>query len=63
MLSLGGHTFVIEWKGSGAAAHVALAAEQLRIHAAGLSDDVIPLVAVPFMGPVARDRCEKAGVA
>jgi hypothetical protein len=63
VLDLGGHTFAIEWKGSGAAAHVALAAEQVRDHAAGLGDDIIPLVAVPFMGPVGRDRCEKAGVA
>ena len=63
VLHLGGYTFVIEWKGAGAAAPVALAAEQVRNHAASLGVEAIPLVAVPFMGPVGRDQCEKARVA
>ena len=62
ILDLGGYTFVIEWKGSGAAAHVAMAAEQVRRHAADLDAEAVPLVAVPFMGPVGRARCEDAGV-
>lgn len=60
---LGGFTFVVAWKGSGESAPVAMASERARQHAASLGDRAIPLVAVPFMGPVGRRRCEAADVA
>ncbi len=62
LIDLGGARFVIEWKGSGAAAPVARAAEQVGRHAGGSRGRVIPLVAVPFMGAAGRDRCEAASV-
>ena len=62
VVTLGTHTFVIEWKGSGAAAPVAMAAEQVLSYSLAQGGDAIPLVAVPFMGSVGRERCRKAGV-
>jgi len=62
VVHLGGYTFVVEWKGSGAAATVAMAAEQARSHSAERGGRAIPLVAVPFMGAVGQERCEEAGV-
>jgi len=62
LIDLGGRTFVVEWKGTGAAAPVAMAAEQVREFAAQRGPGVVPLVAVPFMGRVGREQCEEAGV-
>lgn len=62
LVDLGGARFVIEWKGSGGAAPVAGAAEQVGRYAGGSRGRVIPLVAVPFMGAAGRVRCEAAGV-
>ncbi len=61
-VDLEGWTFVVEWKGTGAAAPVAMAAEQVREFAAQRGPRVVPLVAVPFMGRVGREQCEEAGV-
>jgi len=63
VVTVGSRTFVVEWKGSGAAAPVTAAAEQARRRASAAGRSAIPLVAVPFMGPVGRQRCEEAGVA
>lgn len=63
VVDVGGHTFVIEWRASGAAASVSMAVEQVRRYADASENGVVPLVAVPFMGPVGRKRCEEAGVA
>ena len=49
-------------KSSGAAAVVSDAAERVRAHAVGVSKNAIPLVVVPYMGEVGRERCEQAGV-
>ena len=62
VLDVGGRTFVVQWKSTGAAAPVALAAEQVRMFAESLGRGVIPLVAIPFMGHVGRQECDKAGV-
>ena len=62
LVDLGGARFVIEWKGSGAAAPVAGAAEQVRRYAGGSRGRVIPLVGVPCMGAAGRVRCEAASV-
>ncbi len=56
------YIFVVEWKGQATAAHVAQAAKQVRNHAKTLGSKAIPIVAVPFMGDVGRERCARAGV-
>jgi len=58
---LEGLTFVIEWKGNSSLAVVSRAADQARRHASGLKG-ALPLVAVPFMGPIGREHCREAGV-
>lgn len=62
VFELGSHLVVVEWKRSGTAANVSIAAERARSHSEALGERAIPLVAVPFMGQVGRDRCKKAGV-
>ena len=62
LIDLGGRTFAVEWKGTGAAAPVAMAAKQVIKYAAHLGKAIVPLVAVPFMGRVGREQCEEAGV-
>lgn len=62
MADVGQHVFVIEWSGSGAAAPVSVAADRCLMHTREIGGKAIPLVAVPFMGEVGRERCEQAGV-
>lgn len=62
IVELAGFVFVIEWKGSSSVARVADAARRVRRHAAEVGKRAIPVVAVPFMGPAGRLRCEEAGV-
>jgi hypothetical protein len=62
VIDVGGRAFAIEWKAVGTAAPVATAAEQVRESARQVGPEVIPLVAVPFMGRVGREQCEEAGV-
>jgi hypothetical protein len=62
LLEGGGHRFIVEWKGSAGAAVVAHAAETVRQAAAALRPSAVPLVAVPYMGAVGRERCARAGV-
>jgi hypothetical protein len=63
VLQLGPLTFVIEWKNSGAAAPVTTAIEQLRTYTRNSNEAVIPLVVVPFMGEIGRQRCAEAEIA
>ncbi len=63
VIEVGGTTFVVAWKGSGAAAPTASAIERVQQSASVLDRRAIPLVAVPYMGPVGGRRCEEAGVA
>jgi hypothetical protein len=62
VVKAGDRTLVVEFKTSGSAAPVAAAAEQVRRYATVLGEGVIPLVAVPYMGDVGRERCKQAGV-
>jgi hypothetical protein len=62
IVEIAGNTFVIEWKGSSTVARVAEAARQARQHAAKVGKRALPVVAVPFLGPAGRARCEEAGV-
>jgi hypothetical protein len=63
VIEAAGTTFVIEYKSSGSTAPIAAAIEQVRKLTSSVGPHAIPLVAVPFMGPVGRRRCEDAGVA
>lgn len=62
IVEIAGNIFVIEWKGSSAVARVADAARQARRYAAKVGKRALPVVAVPFMGPAGRARCEEASV-
>lgn len=62
IVKAGPHTFVIEWRATGATGPVAMAAEQVRRYAHAFGGEAIPLVAVPYMGEVGRRRCNEAGV-
>ena len=60
---VGAHSFALEWKRSGSLNQVALAIHQMTEAIDGLPHGVIPLLAVPYMGEPARERCAQAGVA
>lgn len=62
VVDFGSLSFLVEWKGAGGLAHVAQAANQVRQYASSLGEGAVPLVAVPFMGPVGSEHCRKAGV-
>ena len=61
-VSVGEHTFVIEWKRSGAIGQVALAANQLVRVVNESEPQLIPLLAVPHMGVKGRSYCEQVRV-
>jgi hypothetical protein len=63
VVELLGGTFIVEYKNSGAAAAISAAIDQVQRSASALGRPVIPLIVVPFMGPVGRRRCEEAQVA
>ena len=67
VLNVRGHCFVLEWKRSGAASVVAGAIRQLRIYQSSVSREfsreVIPLLAVPYMGEAAQELCARADLA
>lgn len=63
VIEIAGTTFVVEYKGSGSTAPVSAAIELVRMHASAVGPRAVPLVVVPFMGPVGRRRCEDAQVA
>ncbi len=62
MLDLGALRFVIEWKGSSGLAQVSQAANQVVEYASKLGRRAVPVLAVPFMGPLGRERCREVGV-
>ena len=69
VLRAGSFVFVVEWKGVATAASVGAAIREVRRHAEDLKQarevdgEVIPLMVVPFMGDVGRERCAEYGVA
>ena len=60
VISAGGHSYVLEWKRSGSLGHIAITVQQLRTAKRGSSRDVIPILAVPYMGKAAQEYCAKA---
>ena len=55
-----GLSFVLEWKRSGALGHVAAVIRQLEMAKRSFPHEVIPLLAVPYMGEAAQERCTQA---
>lgn len=62
VFTVGGNTFVLEWKRSGSLGHVASAIHQLEVSKQDLPQNVSPLLAVPYMGETARERCAQAEI-
>ena len=57
-----GHTFALEWVRSGSLGHVALAIHELQAKRRRLPRRVVPVLAVPYMGDAARERCAEASL-
>ena len=68
VLRAGPFVFVVEWKNVATAASVHAAIMRVRRHAEGLErsghvgEKAVPLMVVPFMGDVGRERCAEYGV-
>ena len=60
VFSMRGHCFVLQWKRSGSLGPVVDAIRQLRMAQGSFPHEVIPLLAVPYMGDAARKRCAQA---
>src|SRR5206468_9628553 len=58
-IAVPGHRFLAEYKSSAAAGSVAAAINGLKRSAEARPDTRVPLVVVPFMGPVGRQLCEQ----
>ena len=61
VLSWQGRTFGLEWKRSGSLAPVVAAIQDLQSAKDGMEEDIIPILAVPYMGETAAERCAEAG--
>ena len=57
-----GYSFVLEWKRAGSLGPVAAGIRQLEMAKQNFPCEVISLLAVPYMGKVAQERCEQAEV-
>ena len=62
LVSVGDFKFIVEYKASGQASSVGMAARQTRESAQQLKKKAIPLVAVPYMGKVGQQLCEVENV-
>ncbi len=60
VFAAGGLFFGLEWKRSGSVGHVATAIRQLEMLKHSLPQEVVPLLAVPYMGEAAQELCERA---
>jgi hypothetical protein len=56
LVQVGIHRFAIEWKSTGTIAVVTAAIKQLKNYTREFPD-LIPIIAVPFMGPAGRELC------
>lgn len=56
------HKFMLRYKSVGSLASVALAASQLRALSKRFSEDVVPVLAVPFMSESGREHCKEVGI-
>ncbi len=58
----GGLKFAVEWKSSGTAAMISMAARSVREFTEKSREGLIPVVAAPYIGDVGRKLCAEAGV-
>ena len=62
VFTVGNQSFVLEWNRSGSLGQVTAAIHQLDTAKSSFPYEVIPLLAVPYMGEAARERCAQAGL-
>ncbi len=62
VVTIGGHSFALEWKRSGSLSHVAAAIHQLEMIQSKLPLEMIPLLAVPYMTTEGQEACAQAGL-
>jgi hypothetical protein len=62
-ISAAGHQFVVEYKNSASAGPLRSSIARLKPSSDSRADGRIPLVVVPYMGPVGRELCDRSGVA
>lgn len=62
LLTLGGNSFLLEWKRSGSLSQVVAAVHNLQSAEDEFPDGAIPVLAVPYMGETARESCVRAGI-
>ena len=60
VFAAGGLFFGLEWRRSGSVGHVATAIRQLGVLRDSHPQEVIPLLAVPYMGEAAQELCAQA---
>jgi len=60
VFAAGGLFFGLEWMRSGSVGHVATAIRQLGVLRDSLPQEVIPILAVPYMGEAAQELCARA---
>src|SRR5260370_24873676 len=58
LVRAGTRRFAIEWKSAGTIAVINAAIKQLQGYAQTLHGGIVPVIAVPFMGPAGRDLCK-----
>ena len=56
----GDHFFLLEWKRSSSIGHVTAAIHQFEMAKQSFPNKVVPILAVPYMGDTARERCAQA---
>ena len=61
-LSASRYRFLVEYKNSASAGPLATAVDRLKRSAEARQVEGLPLLVVPFMGPVGRELCEKSGM-
>jgi hypothetical protein len=62
LLPLANREFLVDFRKSTSSAAIAAAARRLREQATRRSSEVVPVLAVPFMGDVGRQVCQATGV-
>lgn len=60
VITAAGHCFVLEWKNSSSVAPIIAGIRLLETARYSLSNDVIPLLVVPYMGKSSQELCEQA---
>ena len=60
VFAVGCRFFGLEWKRSGSVGHVATAIRQLVVLRDNLPQEVMPILAVPYMGEAAQELCAQA---